>query len=136
MQLLSLTGSAQKALPDTSREALVGVIASIGEPSFGKYALEQLNRWMPVCWLSVYRLFDDAPPTMYMSASFRFDDGTQESWRAYRAGLYRRDETFAAAKEKVHEGEPVLTHWPACEIRASHRQQITADIICANAFLW
>jgi DNA-binding CsgD family transcriptional regulator len=125
MQLLSLMPATPKSVPDgTAADALLGVIASIGDVSFGSCALEQLNRWMPLCWLSIYRLYDDAPPTTHALASFRFEDGTRDSWRVYRAGLYRRDETFAAARERVRDGEAVLTHWQAAEIRGSHRQQI------------
>jgi DNA-binding CsgD family transcriptional regulator len=125
MQLLDLRPSASMtSASEAAADALVGVIASVGERSFGTQVLEELNRWMPLCWLSVYRLFDDAPPTTHALASFEFDDGTRDSWRVYRAGLYRRDETFAAAREKVRNGDAVLTHWPASEIRAAHRQQI------------
>ncbi len=104
--------------------ALAGVIAAIGEADFGHTALAQLNRWMPLCWWSIYRLRADQPPTVHAAGSCGVRDGTGEAWRDYRAGLYRRDETFAAAREQVQGGQAVLTHWHARELPLAHRQQI------------
>ncbi len=104
--------------------ALAGVIAAVGEADFGHTALAQLNRWMPLCWWSVYRLRADQPPTVHAAGSCGVPDGTGEAWRVYRAGLYRRDESFAAARERVQGGQAVLTHWDARELPRAHRQQI------------
>jgi DNA-binding CsgD family transcriptional regulator len=104
--------------------ALAGVITAIGAADFGHTALAQLNRWMPLCWWSVYRLRADQPPTVHAAGSCGVRDGTGEAWRDYRAGLYRRDETFAAAREQVQGGQAVLTHWHARELPPAHRQQI------------
>ena len=127
MQLISLVAeSAQPEIPvsGNSQRALAGVISSLGENRFGSSALAQLNEWMPLCWWSIYRLFDDAPPTMHASGSFECADGTHDSFRAYRAGLYRRDRTFDGAWASARDGGPVLIHWDAREIPAAHRQQI------------
>jgi DNA-binding CsgD family transcriptional regulator len=127
MQLIALdSGTSHSALcgDDAAQDALAGVIASIGDKAFGTAALGQLNSWMPLCWWSVYRLLDGAPPTIHVAGSFGVPDGTLESWRAYRAGLYRGDQTFAAAWERVREGVTVLTHWDAREIPPAHREQI------------
>ncbi|MCC4118209.1 helix-turn-helix transcriptional regulator [Aromatoleum toluclasticum] len=127
MQLITLPESPTfDSRTDESRaqEALVGVIGSIGDVTFGREALAQLNRWMPLCWWSVYRLFDDQPPTMHASGSFGMSDGTQESWRSYRASLYRKDETFFSAKERLREADAVLLHWHAAEFSARHREAI------------
>ena len=131
MQLINIDPIAPSAAPsaaprntDAAQRALAGVIGSVGDSAFGSAALAKLNEWMPLCWWSVYRLFDDAPPTMHASGSFGVPDGTKDSWRAYRAGLYRRDQTFAAARGQVLEGNAVMTHWDAREIPTAHRQQI------------
>jgi DNA-binding CsgD family transcriptional regulator len=109
---------------DGAQRALAGVISNLGDARFGTSALAQLNEWLPLCWWSVYRLFDDAPPTMHASGSFGVADGTQDSFHSYRAGLYRRDQTFDGAWTSVRDGNPVMIHWDAREIPAAHRQQI------------
>ena len=130
MQLIPVEAAADPAPGDPAavagrvEGALAGVIAAIGEADFGPTALAQLNRWMPLCWWSVYRLRDAQPPTVHAAGSFGVRDGTGEAWQVYRAGLYRRDETFAAARERVRDGQPVLTHWHAREMPPAHRQQI------------
>ena len=127
MQLISLDSTIRRPFSGDDAaacEAIAGVVGSIGSADFGNSALAQLNRWLPASWWSVYRLFDDLPPTMYTSGSFGVSDGTQESWRAYRSSLYRRDETFAAAREHLGEGRPVLVHWHARELPSVHRQRI------------
>jgi DNA-binding CsgD family transcriptional regulator len=127
MQLIPVASSAAHPPggPDgLALGALAGVIAAIGEADFGHTALAQLNRWMPLCWWSIYRLRADQPPTVHAAGSCGVRDGTGEAWRDYRAGLYRRDETFAAAREQVQGGQAVLTHWHARELPLAHRQQI------------
>lgn len=104
--------------------ALAGLIGSIGGDTFGADGLAQLNRWMPLCWWSIYRLFDDAPPAQHAMASFRVPDGTRRSWRVYRGGLYRHDETFHAAREFLRQRRLGLMHWHASEIPPRHRAEI------------
>ena len=126
MQLITI-GSVRTPAPchdGAAQEALAGVIASIGDAAFGSGALAQLNRWMPLGWWSIYRLLDDSPPTLHAAGSFGVPDGTQAAWRAYRSSLYRRDETFAAARPPIARGETVLTHWHAREIPAPQRERI------------
>ena len=125
MQLISLplTGSNSASLGDQrSVDAMGGVISCIGGTSFPRDALAQLNRWLPVAWWSVYRLFDDRPPTMYASASFHVPDGTRDSFQVYRSGLYKADQTFMAARD--HDGAQMLLHWHANEIPHAHRESI------------
>ncbi len=106
-------------------EAMAGVVASIGDAGFSQQALAQLNRWMPLCWWSIYRLFHDAPPTIHANGSFGVDDGTAHCWQVYRQQLYRQDQTFQAARERLGGGQaPLLVHWDAREIPAEHRAQI------------
>ena len=125
MQLLPVKTANADALGDwPALEAIAGVISSIGKQGFGHAALAQLNRWMPLCWWSVYTLFDNAPPTLHTHGSFDVADGTLESWRVYRASLYRRDETFVAARDITAKGDTALVHWHAREIAPAHRAQI------------
>jgi len=129
MQLISLdkTNSCS-GFSDGARaeEALVGIIGSIGDDRFGSEALAQLNRLMPLCWWSIYRLFDDQPPVLDASGSFAMADGTRDSWNVYRASLYRRDETFASAREQLRESDALVLHWHATEFSARHRSAIYA----------
>lgn len=118
MQLWTLPPS---AAPDHLAADLIGCI---GQPDFGRQALARLNRTVPVASWSVYRVFADQPPSMYASGSFEIPDPTQECFRLYRAGLYRRDATFEPVRERAQPGAPVMTHWAASEIRAPHRDQI------------
>ena len=104
--------------------ALAGVISGMGEADFAQKGLAHLNRALPLCWWSVYRLYVDMPPVFHGGASHEVEDGTVESWRSYRAGLYRYDETFTRARELARDGGPVLTYWHASELRAPHRAQI------------
>ena len=105
-------------------DSVGGLIACIGEADFAQDALAQLNRWMPVAWWSIYRLLNDAPPTLHANASFGVPDGTLESWRAYRGGLYERDETFSEAREQARNSNRLLVHWHAREIPRRHRERI------------
>lgn len=127
MQLIPLNLSCRPSpvLPgERAFDAVGGVVACIGEAGFARDALAQLNHWLPVAWWSVYRLYNDAPPTLHASASFNVPDGTLESWQVYRAGLYRRDETFLAAREQAAGAGTLLVHWHAHEIPKPHREHI------------
>lgn len=104
--------------------ALSAVIDDIGSDDFGSSALAALNRWVPLSWWSVYRLFDDQPPTMYTSGSFGVADGTRESFRRYRQTLYQHDQTFFAARECTRDAPHVVMHWHAMEIPRRHREEI------------
>lgn len=104
--------------------ALAGLIASIGSDGFGPDGLAQLNRWMPVCWWSIYHLFDNSPPSLYALGSFGVPDGTRRSWQVYRESLYRFDETFHAARAPLRVRPLVLMHWHAGEIPQRHRSAI------------
>lgn len=125
MQIVPLSSQgAPTGVPARPYEALAGVIAEVGARHFGPAALAHLNRWMPLCWWSIYRLFDDQPPVMHASGSFEVPDGTHDSWRVYRASLYRRDETFLSVRDAVAPGAAALLHWDAKEIPARHRREI------------
>jgi DNA-binding CsgD family transcriptional regulator len=105
-------------------EAISGMIACIGSSGFAHEAIAQINRWLPVSWWSVFRLYDDAPPVMPASGSYQAEDHTAESWQEYRSSLYRQDETFVAAREQVQGPAQMLVHWHAREIPHAHRERI------------
>lgn len=104
--------------------ALAGVIGCTGQPDFSAKALIELNRMLPMCWMSIYTLFPDAPPQSYGGGAFGIADGTRDSWRVYRQGLYSRDRTFLAAREVTESGDAVVTRWHAREIPLEHRKAI------------
>lgn len=104
--------------------ALAGVIGCTGQPDFSAKALAELNRMLPMCWMSIYKLFPDAPPESYGGGAFGIADGTRDSWRVYRQGLYSRDRTFLAAREVTESGDAAVTRWHAREIPLEHRKAI------------
>jgi DNA-binding CsgD family transcriptional regulator len=125
MQLIDVAAVPAQPLDGGAGEsALAGLIGTIGGDRFGEEGLAQLNRWMPLCWWSIYRLFDDAPPAPHAMASFGVPDGTRRSWRVYRASLYRHDQTFHAAREFLRHRRLGLMHWHATEIPSRHRAEI------------
>ncbi|MFM9926020.1 LuxR C-terminal-related transcriptional regulator [Variovorax sp. H27-G14] len=111
-------------VPERASLALAGVIGCTGQPNFSAKALAELNRALPMCWMSVYKLFPDAPPESYGGGAFGIADGTRDSWRVYRQGLYSRDCTFLAAREVADGGDAVVTRWHAREIPLEHRKAI------------
>lgn len=112
--------------PERSAVALAGVIACVGRADFGQAALECLNAALPVGWWSVYRVFESAPPQLYLHGSFRVPDGTDQSWTVYRDGLYRSDRTFDAARSTDGRERHAITQWQARELPAAHREHIYA----------
>lgn len=113
-----------KSADERAVGAMAGLIACIGAPGFANDALAQLNRWLPVSWLSVFRLSDHGPPRMPASGTYHAPDGTADSWEVYRSSLYRGDQTFLAAREQLEQARCTLVHWHAREIPAAHRELI------------
>lgn len=105
-------------------DLVVGLVESLGRRDFGARALARINRVVPAASWSVYRLPPAGLPTMIASGSYLVPDTTRECWRAYRAGLYRQDNTFARVREQARPGQLMMTHWHAEEIRRPHREQI------------
>jgi DNA-binding CsgD family transcriptional regulator len=129
VQLIDSADSALRLAPSpfgdcADEAALAGVISAIGTESFGPDALVQLNRWMPVCWWSIYCLFDGAPPSLHALGSFGVPDGTRRSWQVYRDSLYRADETFHAARAHLRERSLGLMHWHARDFNRRQRDAI------------
>ena len=105
-------------------EALAGATDAIGEPDFAMRALRLVNAALVVDFLSVYRVYRDQPPRMFFSGSLTDRDVSEDCFRRYQRGLYRRDKTFVEAKELAAGGTPTMTLWNEAEIPSPHRDQI------------
>jgi DNA-binding CsgD family transcriptional regulator len=105
--------------------ALGQVVAGVGRPGFAGDALRALNRIMRVGSWSVYRVWSDRPPVMYLSASHGVADTTQDCFRTYRdGGLYRRDRSFDLVRQQ-RTGDAVMLRMHADEVpSADHRNAI------------
>lgn len=126
MQIYSLPEASAQAGSAYGRElqVIASAIGCIGAPRFGELALSELNKLMPLGWWSVYSVNRDAPPQLHLLGCHEIPDGTWESWTVYRNGLYRHDETFAAADQVVQGASAALTHLQARDVRPDHREQI------------
>ncbi len=59
MQLIPVeSGKSQHSGDEHANNALAGMISSMGSASFGREGLVQLNHWMPLCWWSIYTVFE------------------------------------------------------------------------------
>ncbi len=125
MQLIPVeSGKSQHSGDEHANNALAGMISSMGSASFGREGLVQLNHWMPLCWWSIYTVFEKKPPSLHGHGSYDVPDGTLDSWAVYKNSLYRHDETFHAARDYTEGGRTALVHWVAKEIPAPHRAEI------------
>ncbi len=116
--------------------AAAGMVSGIGDARFGQCVIEQLNRLMPLCWWTVYRLLDDAPPQLRLTGCLGADDCTLTAFGAYRDGLYLHDRLLgrmrgelADAVRKAPQGQAVparamMGHAHARELSAEHRRRI------------
>ncbi|MDM0109256.1 helix-turn-helix transcriptional regulator [Variovorax sp. J22R24] len=127
MQLVRLSEQAPARTLDRSwqaSQAIAGVVGCVGDREFGTAALKLLNAALPLCWWSVYTLFDGRPPEMYVGGSYEVADRTRDAFQFYRRGVYLADRTFDSAREYAVSGGAVLTHWRAEEIPRRHRGEI------------
>ncbi|WP_077000672.1 helix-turn-helix transcriptional regulator [Variovorax sp. KK3] len=127
MQLVRLNEQAHARALDRSWQAssaIAGVVGCVGDRAFGTAALERLNAALPLCWISVYSLFDTRPPQMHLGGSYGVADQTYSAFEFYRNGVYRVDCTFDAVRECIEPAGAVLTHWRAEEIPRRHRGEI------------
>ncbi|GAA0491141.1 MULTISPECIES: LuxR C-terminal-related transcriptional regulator [Pigmentiphaga] len=104
--------------------AMAGVIGCLGHEDFDTAALRQLNAAIALCWWSTYSLHKHRPPELHATGSFQAPDHTRDAFRFYRQGVYRYDQTFEAARERVLHGGAVVTHWHAAELPSEHRDGI------------
>jgi DNA-binding CsgD family transcriptional regulator len=111
----------------TDASAVVaGVIEAMGGDGFGNTAMSGLRRFLGIASWSVYRVWKDRPPVMYLSGSDGVRDSTVECFATYRdRGLYRRDSSFEAAWRRADNGAPVMLQMTADEApSAEHRDAI------------
>ena len=101
-------------------------IAAMGRPGFGDAAMSGLRRYLGVGSWSVYRLWVDRPPVMYLSGSDGGRDATPECFSTYRdRSLYQRDSSFRPAWEAGGERGPVMLQMAADEAPSpEHRDTI------------
>jgi DNA-binding CsgD family transcriptional regulator len=93
-----------------AQQALVGLIGAIGSARFPGDALEALNTPLQAASWSVYRVWRDRAPVMHFSASRGVADTTQECFRVYRDGLYRRDCSFDRVGAASAPGHAAVLH--------------------------
>jgi DNA-binding CsgD family transcriptional regulator len=108
----------------SAEAALAGLVGCIGTDAFGTQGLLQMNGWLPAAWWAVYRIFDDAPPTLHALGSVGVTDRTRQSWQVYRDSLYRFDESFQAARSHLANNRIALLHRHSSEIPMRHRAEI------------
>lgn len=115
--------------------AAAGMIGGIGDAGFGQCVIEQLNRLMPLCWWTVYRLLNDAPPQLRLTGCLGAEDCTRTAFGAYRDGLYLHDRLLGqiqgelgntARTPQAHAapGRTMMGHAHAHELSAEHRRRI------------
>lgn len=104
--------------------AATGFIACIGDADFGRRGIEQINRFVPVSWWTVYRLHDRAPPQFHLGGTHEAEDVIPRAWQAYRDGVYLRDRTLEAAGDPLRAGGSVMTYLHAHEIAPEHRRRV------------
>lgn len=101
--------------------ALAALIGAIGGARFSIDALEALNEPLQAASWSVYRVWRDRVPVMYLSASRGVADTTKSCFAAYRDGLYRHDRSFDA----VSAGRAAVLHLRADDAPTEqHRERI------------
>lgn len=105
-------------------QTTVALVGLIGDRSFGQHAIGQIDRLVRLNWWTVYRMFDAAPPELYLGGHLRADDVIADSFNAYQSGLWREDQVFALARERVRGGGSVMTHQHAREMQLRHRSRI------------
>ncbi len=116
--------------------AAAGMVSGIGDARFGQCVIEQLNRLMPLCWWTVYRLLDDAPPQLRLTGCLGAEDCTLTAFGAYRDGLYLHDRLLGrmrgelddagrgATHSQANPGRAMMGHAHARELSAEHRRRI------------
>lgn len=101
---------------------LAALVTAIGLPGFAQQALASVNQSQlrAASW-SVYRVWRQRPPALYLSASLGVADTTQDCFDVYQQGLYRQDRSFDA----VGPGQVAVLRMHADEAPNSlHREAI------------
>lgn len=120
------------AAADAPRDeaVLAALIGSLGSAGFAQEALAALNEPVQAASWSVYRVWHDRTPELYLSASRGVADTTRSCFAAYREeGLYRHDRSFdlvrRAAAPSGRAGGATVLHMRAADApSAEHRERI------------
>ena len=96
-----------------AQRALAGLIGTIGGERFAAEALDALNVPLQAASWSVYRVWRDRAPVLHCSASRGVADTTQDCFRAYHDGLYRRDRSFEQVAGAQRGGHAAVLHMRA-----------------------
>jgi len=124
MEVHRLDPQAASTLDTGAGAALAGLVGVIGDRAFGQRAIEQIDRLVPLNWWTVYRMSDATPPSLHAGGHLGAEDCVADSFGAYRGGLWRDDQVFALARERLRGGGAVMTHLHAREMRPRHRRRI------------
>jgi DNA-binding CsgD family transcriptional regulator len=109
---------------------LTALIGSLGSIDFPRDALAALNEPVQAASWSVYRVWRDRAPELYLSASRGVADTTRSCFAAYRdEGLYRHDRSFdlvgRASAQSGRVGGAMVLHMCAADApSAEHRERI------------
>ncbi len=112
-------------MPDT-QAAMSGVIDAMGREEFASSALASLSNAIGIGSWAVYRLWEDRPPEMHLSASRGAIDTTADCFSIYRdRQLYMRDSSFEAVRRDGVEGRAMVLQMRADEApNSEHRDAI------------
>lgn len=106
-------------------QTVAGLIAAIGDRAFASDALAALNGPVQAASWSVYRLWCDRAPVLYLSASRGVADTTRECFAAYREGLYLRDCSFDTVHAQLAQGRAAVLRMRADDApNPDHRDAI------------
>ncbi|MES2101531.1 MAG: LuxR C-terminal-related transcriptional regulator [Pseudomonadota bacterium] len=128
MQVWSVPTVSPRTPVAAQRDVAAALVGCIARNDFATRALAEVNRAIPVAWWTIYRVFDDQPPQLFVQASHAVPDIALDCWRIYRSGVYRDDTHFADACEQAGQGDTrtVMTHCLADDFGRAHREQIYA----------
>ena len=109
-----------------TQAAMTGVIDAMGRDEFASSALASLSSVLGIGSWSVYRLWQDRPPEMHLSASRGVIDTTADCFSIYRdRQLYRRDSSFEAVRRNGVKGRAMVLQMHADEApNSEHRDAI------------
>lgn len=104
---------------------LTALISTIGSSGFSDEALAALNEPLQAASWSVYRVWRDRAPRLYLSASRGVEDTTRHCFAAYRDGLYRLDRSFDLVPRDASRGDATVLQMRAADApTAEHRERI------------
>jgi DNA-binding CsgD family transcriptional regulator len=112
--------------PADSHAAMARMVDAMGSDHFAGTTLASLARLLGIGSWSVYRLWNDRPPVMHLSASTGDRDTTGECFSIYRdRQLYLRDSSFESVRRDGPTGRSVLLHMHADDApNTEHRDAI------------